>query len=70
MSLLFGFPSGVDPALGPRTRAVVAAARADQDEQAPPPSSRGMNRSKLPSSAGLTPGGMASLQLGQQIGGP
>lgn len=70
MSLLFGFPSDVDPALGPRTRAVVAAARAAQGATKPAPSSPGMNRTKLPSSAGLTPGGMASLQLGQQIGGP
>jgi hypothetical protein len=67
MSLLFSFPSGVDPALGPRTRAVVAAARAAQDEQAPAPSSPGMNRQKLPSTATMQPAGMAALSLGQQI---
>jgi hypothetical protein len=67
MSLLFSFPSGVDPALGPRTRAVVAAARAAQDEQAPATSSPGMNRQNLPSTATMQPAGMAALSLGQQI---
>lgn len=68
MSLLFGFGSEVDPALGPRTRAVVAAARAAHDEQAPAPSSPGMNRQRLPSTATMQPAGMAALSLGQQIG--
>jgi hypothetical protein len=67
MSLLFSFPSGVDPALGPRTRAIVAAARAAQDEQAPAPSSPGMNRQRMPSTATMQPAGMAALSLGQQI---
>lgn len=70
MSLLFGFGSEVDPALGPRTRAVVAAARSDQEEQAPAPSSPGMNRQRLPSAATMQPAGMAALSLGQQIGAP
>lgn len=70
MSLLFGFGSEVDPALGPRTRAVVAAARAAQAEQAPAPSSPGMNRQRLPSTATMQPAGMAALSLGQQIGAP
>lgn len=70
MSLLFGFGSEVDPALGPRTRAVVAAARAAQQEQAPAPSSPGMNRQRLPSTATMQPAGMAALSLGQQIGAP
>lgn len=69
MSLLFGFGSEVDPALGPRTRAIVNAARAAQDAQKPPPSSSGgaTSAKKLPSTAGLTPGGMGALQLGQQL---
>lgn len=70
MSLLFGFGSEVDPALGPRTRAVVAAARAEQEKQAPAPSSPGMNRQRLPSTATMQPAGMAALSLGQQIGAP
>lgn len=70
MSLLFSFPSGVDPALGPRTRGVVAAARAEQDAKAPAPSSPGMNRQRLPSTATMQPAGMAALGLGQQIGSP
>ena len=70
MSLLFSFGSEVDPALGPRTRAVVAAARGAQQEQAPAPSSPGMNRQKLPSTANMQPAGMAALSLGQQIGSP
>lgn len=70
MSLLFGFGSEVDPALGPRTRAVVAAARAAQEAQTPPPSSPGMNRQRLPSTATMQPAGMAALSLGQQIGAP
>ncbi len=70
MSLLFSFGSEVDPALGPRTRAVVAAARGAQKEQAPPTSSPGMNRQRLPSTANMQPAGMAALSLGQQIGSP
>lgn len=70
MSLLFNFPSGVDPALGPRTRAVVAAAREAQKKQVTPPSSPGMNRQRLPSTATMQPAGMAALSLGQQIGTP
>lgn len=70
MSLLFNFPSGVDPALGPRTRAVVAAARAAQEERAPSPSSPAMTRQRLPSTAMMQPAGMAALSLGQQIGAP
>lgn len=68
MSLLFGFGSDVDPALGPRTRAVVAAARAAQEQQVPSPSSPGMNRQRLPSTATMQPAGIAALSLGQQIG--
>lgn len=70
MSLLFGFGSEVDPALGPRTRAIVAAARAAQEKAQPAPSSPGMNRQRLPSTATMQPAGMAALQLGQQIGAP
>ncbi len=69
MSLLFSFPSGVDPALGARTRAIVAAARGAQDAaKKPAPSSPGMNRQRLPSTATMQPAGMAALSLGQQIG--
>jgi hypothetical protein len=68
MSILFGFGSEIDPALGPRTRAVVAAARAEQDSQrqsapAPRPPASG----RMPSTQTLTPGGMSALQLGQQL---
>jgi hypothetical protein len=70
MSLLFSFPSGVDPALGPRTRGVVAAARAEQEAKAPASRSPGMNRQRLPSTATMQPAGMAALGLGQQIGSP
>lgn len=71
MSLLFSFPSGVDPALGARTRAIVAAARGAQDAaKKPAPSSPGMNRQRLPSTATMQPAGMAALSLGQQIGSP
>lgn len=67
MSLLFSFPTGVDPALGARTRAVVAAARGAQDAKTPAPSSPGMNRQRLPSTATMQPAGMAALNLGSQI---
>lgn len=68
ISLLFDFGSDVDPALGKRTRAIVAAARAAQEQKAKPAaSSPAMSRKSLPSKAGLTPGGMSSLQLGQQM---
>jgi hypothetical protein len=70
MSLLFGFPSGVDPALGPRTRAVVAAARGAQESRARAPRGSGMNRQRLPSTATMQPAGMAALSLGAQIGAP
>lgn len=68
MSLLFGFGSEVDPALGPRTRAIVAAARSAQEQQTPPPSASSPPSGKsLPSNAGNSPAGMQSLQLGQQL---
>ncbi len=68
MSLLFSFPSGVDPALGARTRAIVATARQAQDAaKKPAPSSPGMDRQRLPSTATMQPAGMAALSLGQQI---
>lgn len=70
MSLLFAFGSEIDPALGPRTRAVVAAARGAQEAKTPPPSSPGMNRQRLPSTATMQPAGMAALSLGAQIGAP
>ena len=69
MSILFEFGSEVDPALGPRTRAVVAAARAAQEQQQPAAPSGGgaALTSKPPSVKASTPGGIASMQLGQQI---
>jgi hypothetical protein len=68
LSLLFNFGSGVDPALGARTRAVVMAARAAQESKASSqPSPSASQRQSLPSKAGLTPGGIASLQLGQSL---
>lgn len=67
-SLLFGFDSAVDPALGTRTRQVVALAREAQEAQkSAAPSSPAMSRSKLPSSAAQTPGGISALELGQQM---
>lgn len=68
MSLLFNFGSGVDPALGARTRAIVQAARAAQLEQSPEGGGGqpGANTSKAVA-AGNTPAGMASLQLSQQL---
>jgi hypothetical protein len=66
MSLLFDFGSGVDPALGARTRRIVAAARkeqgATQQPAASPPTS-----STMPSAQSLQPGGMAALNLGAQL---
>lgn len=68
MSLLFNFGSGVDPALGARTRAIVQAARAAQMAQSPEGGGGqpGANTSKAVA-AGNTPAGMASLQLSQQL---
>jgi hypothetical protein len=68
MSVLFGFGSEIDPALGPRTRAIVAAARAEQEAQTPAasggqPSAAAAKRA----TATATPAGLAALQLGSQI---
>lgn len=67
MSLLFGFGSGVDPALGPRTRAVVAAARAEQEASAQEGASAPPGGSTMPSVAAAQPAGMAALNLGAQM---
>lgn len=71
LSLLFGFDSRVDPALGPRTRAIVNAARAEKEKQQPAPGSTGNVPAPAAVSkavaAGNTPGGVAALQLGQSL---
>lgn len=68
MNILFGFGSSVDPALGPRVSALVAAARKDQG--APKQGASGgptMTSESPPSKAGLTPSGMSALQLGPSL---
>ncbi len=68
MSLLFDFGSGVDPALGSRTRAIVQAARAAQESQKPEADSSApaARTSKAVASAN-TPAGIGALQLGSQM---
>lgn len=69
-SLLFDFGSGVDPALGARTRAIVAAARVEEEKGRAGPSPSGGAPSASTSkavSAGQTPAGMGALQLSQQL---
>jgi hypothetical protein len=45
----------------------VAAAREKAAKTQPPPRAPGMSRAVPPSKAGLTPGGMSALQLGQTL---
>lgn len=67
LSLLFGFGSGVDPALGPRTRAVVAAARAEQEASLAKAPSSPPGGASMPSVQSAQPAGMAALNLGAQM---
>lgn len=66
MNLLFEFGNSVDPALGPRVSALVAAAR-EKQAKTQPPSSPGITRSSLSSKQNLTPGGMSALQIGPSL---
>ena len=68
VSLLFDFGSGVDPALGSRTRAIVAAARQAEEAQQPAGSGGAPKASTSKAvSAANTPAGIGALQLGQQL---
>jgi hypothetical protein len=67
LSLLFGFGSGVDPALGPRTRAVVAAARAAQEDQQTTAGGTPSAGTSKAVAAAQTPAGIGALQLGAQL---
>lgn len=67
ISLLFGFGSGVDPALGPRTRAVVAAARAEQEAALAKAPTSPPGGATMPSVQSAQPAGMAALNLGAQM---
>jgi hypothetical protein len=66
MNLLFGFKSSIDPALGPTVTAMVNAAR---DNKGAPKSAAapGIQSAKPPSSSSMTPGGQASMQLGDTM---
>jgi len=61
MNLLFNFGSGLDPALGPRTRRLAAEARAQQQQSAAQNSTP--NRASQSSEASMSPGGMTAMQL-------
>lgn len=68
ISILFGFGSGVDPALGSRTRAIVQAARAAQAQaQQRVPSAPARASTSRAVAAANVPAGLASLQLGQTL---
>lgn len=64
LNLLFGLGSSVDPALGPKVRAMVEAARAGKQKQAQAPAAPGISSQTLPSTATDAPAGQTAMQLG------
>jgi hypothetical protein len=67
LSLLFELGGSIEPALGPRARAIVEQARQQVPKRAEP-SAPSLTRAEPRSKTSMTPGGMASAQLGMNMG--